>query len=381
MSDQAVDPPLPVIAGAMIVGTAAMMITGIVPVLLGGLTQAHRLTEAQLGPLATVEVLALALSSAVGPALMQAGSMRLKTVALSLLLMGINLGVCVTQSVVVLFAMRGAAGVLEGLMMGATIVVTVHSRHPDRLNAIFWALSTIPMALMAYLLPVWIVPRWGANGGFAALALLSLISAGAALFLVDRVPPAAPEATAVPLRSRAIMIAFAAIFLQNAAIGGAWAYLQLLAEQHHFPPEVPGIAVSVGLLIQVASALAAAAWGGRLEFRLTLLVGSLSQAVLIAVLAAADTPALYIGAALLFSLFWLALIPFQIRLMIDLDPTRRAALALTAFGLVGLSIGPSLSAFGVDGPNVAGAFWIAAGLMAMASAVFAWLRFGRRPPV
>jgi hypothetical protein len=370
MAGPGVDQPLAVISACMVVGTVALMILGVQPVLLGALAQAHRVTDAQLGPLATVEVLALAFGSAIGPSLLRSGAMRLKTGLLSLLLVAANLGIYAAHSVLMLDLLRGVAGLIEGLMMGATIVITIQNRQPDRLNAIFLALSALPQALMAYLLPVWIVPSYGANGGFVVLALLSLISAGSALFLVDSVPTPKPEATGAPVWTVALFVALAAVALQNAAIGGAWDYMQLLADQHHFPPQMAGIAVSGGLMFQVGGAFAVAAWGPRFSFRAALIVGTLCQTVVIALLAVAGTPLMYVGPALTFGLFWLAMSPFQVRLLIDIDKTRSGALLLTAVSLVGLSIGPSVSALGVHEADVTGAFWIADALMAGACALY-----------
>ena len=68
----------------------------------------------------------------------------------------------------------------------------------------------------------------------------------------------------------------------------------------------------------------------------------------------------------IFGLFWLALSPFQVRWLIDLDKTRGAAVLLTAVSLVGLSVGPFLSALGVRGDDVGGAMVVAAALAAAA---------------
>lgn len=372
-----VDHALPVLTACMVVGTVALMILGIQPVLLGGLTRAHWLTEAQLGPLATVEVLSIALGSAIGPAFLRSGGMRLKTALLSLALAGTNLAVYAVHSALMLDAVRAVAGLLEGLALGATLVITIQNSRPDRLNALFLALSTLPQSVMAYLLPTWITPRFGPEGGFAVLAILSLVSAGAAFFLVDSAPRPPVETRGRTNWAWPVLAALTAVAFQNAAIGGSWDYIELLADQHHFPASLAGLAVSGGLLFQVAGAFAVAAWGARFPFRGALFVGSLCQSGVIALLAMAHTPLLYIAPALSFGLFWLAMSPFQVRLLIHLDPSRGAALMLTAVTLVGLSAGPSISALGVRGADVTGAFWIASGLMAVGCALYGVLALRR----
>ena len=162
-----------------------------------------------------------------------------------------------------------------------------------------------------------------------------------------------------------IFLALGAVGLQNAAIGGAWNYLPLLVDQHHFAPILAGVALAGGLIFQVAGAGAVAAWGGRLPFRPALIAGALCQTGVITVLALAGAPWLFVIPALLFGLFWLAMSPFQVRLLIALDPSRGAAMLLTAVTLVGLSLGPAVSAAGVHGAEVTGALAIAAVMMGL----------------
>lgn len=364
------DLPVRVITAGMVVGTIALMILGVQPVLLGGLAEAHRVSDRGLGPLATAEVLMIALGSAVGPAFVRGGRMRLKIAVVSLLLVLANLAIVFADGWWALAGLRGLAGVLEGLLMGATILVTIQSRHPDQLNAIFLAVSALPQALMSWLLPIWIVPRLGPMGGFYILAALSGASVVAAVFLVDTVAVPTQEPHPRALLRRPVMLAIAAIGLQNAAIGGAWDYVERLADQHHFPTWAVGIAVSGGLIVQVIGAFLAGVFGRLAPFRGALLAGSLCQAAVILLMALSQTPLAYVAPALGFGLLWLAMSPFQVRLLIDIDPSRAAAEMLTAVSLVGLSIGPSVAALGVTGANVVGAFWVSTAMMLAASAIY-----------
>ena len=372
--------PLSAIAASMVIGAVALMILGVQPVLLGALVEEHRLTDAQLGPLATVEVLALAIGSGIGPSWLGAGRMRLKAVGLSLGLAVITLASCLAPSALALDALRAAAGLIEGLLMGPSIVYTIQHRHPDRLNAIFLAAATAPQVLLAYLLPIWIVPRFGTAGAFTVLAILSLASAGCALLLTKSAKADTAETIGKPQWTWKVFLALGAIVLQLAAIGGAWNYIALLSDQRHFPPSVAGLAVSGGLIFQVIGALAVAMWSSRLNHRLALVFATACQAGVICLLSLAHTAVPFLGAAFTFGLFWLAVSPFQIRLLIDFDPTRRAAMILTAVTLVGLSIGPTIAAAGVRGQDVSGAYWICGGLMAVGAALYSALGIGARRP-
>ena len=78
------------------------------------------------------------------------------------------------------------------------------------------------------------------------------------------------------------------------------------------------------------------------------------------------------------SLLLLAGIPFQVRMLLRIDDSRRAAQLGNSVGLIGISIGPSIIALGVSGADVRGAFWIAAGLLLLTTATYSWLRVKTR---
>jgi MFS transporter, DHA1 family, inner membrane transport protein len=75
---------------------------------------------------------------------------------------------------------------------------------------------------------------------------------------------------------------------------------------------------------------------------------------------------------------WLALNPFQVLLLIEVDPSRRIAMQQTGLNLVALSIGPAIGAFGVRDTDVRGAYWIAAAILVASGIMFMWARSHRR---
>lgn len=361
-----------VIASSMLIGTASLMILGIQPVLLGALTQEGRIGEAALGRLATAEVLALAIGSAIGVRILRKGRIAAKVAIGCVLLAVCNAAIYVSHNTAMLFLSRGVAGLLEGFILGAAIVVITHSKAPDRLNGLFLALQTIPQALLAYALPVSILPRLGADGGFAILAGLAGVSAVSAFVLTERHPPHAESiASSKRVWTAPIVGILVAITLQNAAIGGAWDYTERIAVQFHLAPDLVGSALSASLMFQVASAFAVAWFAWRLPFRIVTVLGPVCQGFVILLISSANSSALYFWSTAAFGLFWLALNPFQVRLLIEMEPSRQAVLIGTAITLFGLSAGPFLSSFGVSAGDVRGAFWIAATLMLLSATIFA----------
>lgn len=358
----------------MVVGTCSLAANGVQPVILGALTGASRLSEGQAGGLATAEMLALALASFVGVSLFQHGSMRLKTIIVSLLLAAVDVAVYRSSSIESLFALRTIAGLLEGLLMGVMSLVTVASRHADRLTGLFWGAAAIPIAVAAYAIPVSALPAFGVNGGFYVLAVFALSSAAAA-GLLPRQIRLVSQRPMLKARWRApTYFAFAGILLQSAANGGAWGYLDLLATQKHLPEAVAGMAVSLGLIAQVVGALLASLLSRRIPHRAVLITQCAVTSVLLLALGQCESVAAYLAISLVLNLLLLAQMPFQILLLFSHDTTRRSALFANAVGLVGLSVGPWMCAFGVRGANVAGAFTVAAAAMFISLCCFILVR-------
>jgi len=368
------------ISATMVVGTAALLVLGVQPILLGGLIETGRLTEAGLGRVAMIEVFALAIGSAIGPFAMNAGAMRLKIAAAALLLAAVDVGLFAAHSATSILALRGVAGLLEGLLIGAAVVVITHTHRPDRMNGLFLGITTAPQIAAAYLLPALIIPRFGHNAGFALLAASAVVAACAAPFLVDRVEAHAEAHTQGIAWSPALLLTVLGGLTQNAGIGAAWNYVERLGAQHGLAPAVIGAAMAGSLTLQFLGALLSAWLCWRMPARLMLVAGGFIQAgVVVAMLAHSDAG--YITAVCLFGLCWLALQPFLISELIRLDPSRRVAMVMTPVALAGLSLGPLIVSFAVKTGDVRGGFVGAAALLAAAGAFYglAPLRRGARP--
>ena len=173
-----------VIAG-LFLGTVAFMITGIQPVLLGGLAEEGRLSEAALGRVAWAEVTALALAAAIGPRLLRFGSARRTIAAACLALALANAVVYVSHDTSALILSRIVAGVMEGLLLATTNIAITRGRHPERLSALFLMVSAIPQVAASYLLPATVMPRFGADSGFGLLCALAVVGIAVA-FLVGQ---------------------------------------------------------------------------------------------------------------------------------------------------------------------------------------------------
>ncbi len=372
------------IATAMWLGTAALMVLGIQPILLAALVAENRISDAQLGRLATVEVLAIAAASAVGAALFRSGSMRLRAALLSALLGAVDLASCFAHDALGLFVLRFLAGGFEGLLLGCTIVILTRTASPDRVNGIFLAFQTIPQALAALVLPIYLIPRSGSSAGFVILAALALSGVALTPLLPrtsggSRGPRREENRAGEWIWTGEVLCVLLAMTLQTAGIGACMEYIAQLATLHGFSPRIVGLATSGNLMVQVVGAFIVVAVAWRLPSSAALIVGAAAQAGMALAFPAMPTGGAYVFMACLFGLFLLALGPFQVAWLIRIEPTRRVALLITPITLVGWSLGPFVASFWVSPQSSDPAFQVAALLFVAAGSAYGLSLFlGRR---
>lgn len=361
---------LPAVVTAMLIGTAALMVLGIQPILLAALVAEQKISNAALGRLATTEVLAIALGSTIGVAQFHTGGMRAKAALMAVALGAVNVASCYAASDAALFLLRGLAGVVEGALLGSAIVILTRTRSPDRANGTFLAVQTIPQALAALVLPIYLVPRWGSSAGFAVLAGLCFIAVALTPLLPRRSAP--PQAVAGPrwTWTPEIICLLLATALQSAGIGGALGYIAQLAAHHGFSQQDVGLAASGNLIFQVIGAFVVVGVAWRIPSAPALLVGVSLQTAMAFAFPLMPTGGAYVGLACLFGLFLLALGPFQVAWLVRIEPTRRIALLILPTTLVGWSFGAFVASFWVTPENSDPAYWTSAGLFISAGALY-----------
>ena len=362
-------------AGACIaVGVNSLLFVGVIAVLLGGLADEHRLSASGIGLTAMTEALAMGLSTAGMGLIRRPRRLRLIGVAASLALAGLNLAVAQAAGPM-LMALRGACGVVEGVLLWISISMIARTVTPERWAGAFFTAQTLAQLLLALALAFILAPRLGANGGFLALAGLSALGVIPALLGPDRfaaLPIAAGQSEVPPPRG---WIALAGTLVFVSAAGAVGVYLQPLAHQAGLGSDVARTAVWIALAAQVAGGAMATALAGRVGYFTVFLLTSTVYLGVWAVLGQGPPAWLFIAANALAGLFGLFLGPFLVPMTIDADPSRRAAVMSGAAQLLGGAFGPFLASRVVGASDVRGVLWLAAGLLLTGLTTVAWLRF------
>ena len=340
------------LATSILIGSCALLVLGVQPVLLGAMVQEGRIAEAQVGNLVTIEMIAMVLGSLAGIGLLRKMGARVVIGVAGLVLAAMNLTMAGQSGMTVLASLRGVAGLSEGVLVASALVAISRVERVERASAVFLAVQTLLQAAVAAALPFIIAGSSRTDTALLALALAGAFAAAAALLLPPQLQPAAPDGERGAL-TRASLTALLGAGLFLGAIVSVWSYFGLWLIRYGYPPAFEGTAVSSCLVAQVIGALAAARFGERLPNRQTISVCALAAALLVALFFVGRGNATAIlMVSIAFGFVWLFTLPFFAGWLIEIDPGRRAVLYLTAFQLGGAALLPSLAGVAVGSFSV-----------------------------
>ena len=381
--DQQTELTLGNIGTALIIGTIALLMLGLQPIVLGELVEQRVISLESVGLVAMGEIIALGLGVFLGDAVMPLTRIRPIIAIAALLTAGFDILTVFTTGDSEMIPVRMAAGLCEGILVWSTTSIIVRTANPERLGGIFFVIQTLSQASVGATLALALIPSYGWQGSFVLLALLSLLPCLLIVRQPARLAPFASKETSGFAWSVGTLLPLVIVFFQLCAIGSLWAYLEPLGKAVGMDAVMAQTLVSGVLVMQVLGGVAA-----------TLLVRALPSVVALAlgaiILAASAFYAygLPVGsttefalACAVFGFTWLFILPFQIGLAFRADPTGRVGVLVPAMQLLGSAIGPLIASLTVEGDD--------ASLVPMASSIFAllavflllmWSRFFRRPP-
>jgi predicted MFS family arabinose efflux permease len=356
-------------SAALLVGSAALLMLGLQPILLGEMVAREVITLEGVGVIAMGEIIALGLGVVLGDAVLPLSRYRHIMVIAALTVAVFNGATCYAMGDAPLAALRAAAGLAEGVLVWITTNIIVRSTKPDRLAAVFIVVQTLSQAAIAALLALLIVPRAGWQGGFVLVAGISLLVSLLARFL-----PAGLESLraggAQGMRwSFATLLPLGVAFLQMAAIGSLWAYLEPLGRAAGFDDQGAQTLISAVLVMQVMGGSLAIYGVQRLGAKATLTAGAILLATIAFAIHQLPPGSILTFSVLLagFGFTWLFIMPFQIGLAFIADPSGRVAVLIPAMQLLGSAIGPLIASFTVSGDE--------ASLVPLVSSICAVLAF------
>jgi hypothetical protein len=356
---------------AIALGVISLLLLGVVATVLGALQDEHRLSAAGIGQVATLEALVMGLTTGAAAAWLPARHLRWIGAVSAAALGVIDLATMGSHSSGI-FVLRTLAGVPDGLLLWITIGMIARSAVPARWAGVYLTALTASQLVLA-LAYVWVMPRYGADGAFAGLAITAFVGIPLSFWLPTNyapLPKPEGESGMPPLRG---WVALFASLLIMSAIGAVGVYLQPLAHQAGLTSDVARTAVWVSLVFQIIGGSLATYLAHRLHYFPAFIVAVLGLAAGWAVFDFQVSALVFVAANSLVGFMGLFVGPFIVPMTIEADPSLRAAMQSAGAQVLGGAIGPSFASFVVSDSNVRGAIFLGMALVFAGMAIVAGL--------
>ena len=367
------------IASVLFVGTIGILIPGVQPIVLGALLTEHHITLTQLGHAASAELLSMGLAASLAGAFLP--PRRLREISL---VAGVVLAVAnwytpgaMGENVTALRAATGAAG---GILIWVTAGMIARSASPDRWAGVYLTVQTLAQCIFAAIMTEVVEPTRGAVGDFSMLAVAGVVCAAAAALLPTALASLPQKAGAGPagIPPPRGFAGLAVNFLLLMFIVSIWVYYDPIAREAGLSSKISDQAVYVSLAFQVLGGTLATLFAGRLKWYPVLVACALVDLATVVVLGMRPTAVVFLIDAAVFGFIWLFILPFMVPMLIEADPSRRAAVLASGVGLLGASVGPIVVTLIIDSDNTRGALWLAVACLVLCLGIGTALRFTRR---
>lgn len=339
------------LVSALWIGSVGLLILGLQPVLLGALYTEGHVTGDELALVATAEMIAIGIGSAIVAMLLPARNMRWKSAALLVLLALANFWTAYAGSPNALIGARALAGLSEGGLVAVATELIARSRRAERIGGYFVTLQTLAQCALALILALYAVPAAGSAGGFIALGIVCLLSLVVAWAVPDDYADLPKEEHFANVATLPAITALLSIFCYFMFFGAVWAFLEPIGAQFGIDGRTVGLMVSASLAAQVIGAMTATVFEARIDYRFAITIIGVIAAISSVLLASGPGLSVFWAVALVMGFILLFIVPYQIRLAITADETRTAVLLVPAAQLFGLAIGPIAASLLIDGGN------------------------------
>lgn len=336
---------------ALWVGSAALLVLGLQPILLGAVFTEGRLTFDELALAATLEIILLGIASAIA-AFWKRG-IRRQAIAFLLATALFDYLTASSGSAGGFILWRSLAGLSEGGLVAIAAEMIARSAVPERSGGLFVILQTLAQCALALLFSLYLLPAHGSPAGFLTLAAICLASLAIVPLLPASYQPLTNRSGGIGFFNRLSGTALLCILFFFLFIGGVWAFLEPMGLAAGISSRDVGLMVSASLAAQVIGAtIATGLSGGRLTMAavgLSILSGLVICGLF--VLGAGST--LFGIAVMATGFIWLFVTPFHIGLTVLADDSRSTALLVPAAQLFGAALGPVGASVFIDGENAA----------------------------
>ena len=315
-----------------------------IPVMIGALIEGLAMTEAEVGVLGTVELLAVAIAALAAAPLAGKVSNTKLAVFGCLLAVAAQFFSAAVDSLYLLAGLRFIAGAGLGLAYAAAAMAAAAAANPDRVLGYG---VTAGLLAIVVLLPglVKVITVAGYKGGYIALGVLVIFLLPVMGWL-DRgtARPEEPD-TAPALPGRSLVGLLLCIALFNIGSGAIWSFSERIGQQAGLSLEEAGFIIAAGAFSGVAGSLFAGwlgdRWGRRQPVMLALVLAGMGYMVL----GGAINSASYITGINIYWVTYMFLVPLMIGAGAAMDAGGRAATLAAGTISLTFALGPACGGY------------------------------------
>jgi predicted MFS family arabinose efflux permease len=254
---------------------------------------------------------------------------------------------------------RAVAGLGHGALSALSFAFIGLTTKPDR-NLAFYLVSLLFYGAVG----LWALPGVITHWGFATVFWFMAIATLAGLITLTTVPVSShgrselsPTAAQVPWLW--IGVGLAGILTYNLAQGVAWANLGLIGVGAKLSEQTVADDLFLSQIVAVVGAFGSALIAGRVPRGILVAFGILGGAAcMLALILTGNTAGPFLAVVCGFNFIWNFGLPFIMAAISDCDLEGRAMAAVASMQMIGLGLGPILSALLLNGQGYAAVEWL-----------------------
>ncbi len=356
-------------------GTAAIIMFLLLPLLVGAVAETIDTTPRQLGILASSDLFGFGMGSLVGLFWARKVNWRSAGLVLLVALLITNLfSISVAENITTLSTSRLLSGIVQGSLCAIYSAHISDTLKPERYYAYFLAAQTAAGGIGLLLLPNFI-GGWGVAAVIAGQIILTALS----LVLVALWMPrggfsrVTAEGHSIAINWKLTLPALMGLVAFFVAQGGVWAYMERIGNSQGLSAQFVGIVLSVAMGGSFIGSLIASAVDLRFGKKSPLILAAVFQVVCLIIIFSDLGRWTYFAAGFLFCTLWNFALPYMIGVLIEVDASGRTILAGNPTFALGVAIAPLVISSFVTHDNYISVSYLASLAILLSLGLFLWV--------
>lgn len=367
-----------IVVAACVVSALGGMMFNTMPVFLGAAAEAYSLSEEQIGFMVSAYLLGFTLISLTAVAWIRNSSWRRVVLASFIAAFIAFYSYLTTSNYSMILVLQFILGICMGAVFNIALSIISDTSDPDRFMA-FKVFSEIGLgAALLYILPNYVMtsdmPAEGLRG--VIYSMMGLLVVGG--FFIPLLP-----ARAMPIEIEIdqkhdgnvwpVWLGLIALMIHFGGMTAIWAFQYEIGSNAGIDAGSIGTIISLSVLISMGGALTAAAISDRFGRVIPMLVSMGMLFVCLLAFTRSET-IIYFGiACALLSIGWNYILPYQMGLVVEVDPTGRLSILIAAALTLGGTVGPGIAGMIVSGKDYTGLYLLVGGSVVISTAILIYL--------